>query len=383
MIRSLFLACASMSAALVPVTAVTAQEQSGGFSLPQASPTPTPAPQGPADERAGVAIPPRSAPPPPRIAPAPVLTPEPEVLVPPRAQPATPQPVRTPSPTPARSPAPPLATSPATNPAPGEAATPLAEPPPSDDPLAFPDAQPLPTPDAPAVAIPEAEAATDPVLAALPPWWPWAAGGIGGLAALGIGALAWRRRRRKPLRLASPPPELAQAALPPDPVRPADLALDLVLDITGATRSVMMFTLHYRLTIANRAGHAVGDVNLAVLLACARSGAGNAAAPGAAQQLDRLDRIGPFQNIALTGSVQLPLSAIAPLRQGRTPLFIPLVHVTLEAEGQSALTRSFVVGTPSAAGTGRLHPIQLDIPPGSITGLMAQRIAVPEISAAA
>lgn len=157
----------------------------------------------------------------------------------------------------------------------------------------------------------------------------------------------------------------------------------MVLEVTGATRSVMMFTLHYRLTLANRTGQAVSDVNLAVLLACARAGAQNTAAPGAAQQLDRVERIGPYQNLALTGAVQLPLSAIAPLRQGRTPLFIPLAHVTLEADGQTAVTRSFVIGTPSAAGTGRLHPIPLDTPPGSVNGLMAQRVAMPELSAAA
>jgi hypothetical protein len=207
---------------------------------------------------------------------------------------------------------------------------------------------------------------------------------MGGLAVLGLGALLWRRRKPKPLRLAAPQGGLMNAApLASGEPQRAATALDVVLEVTGATRSLMMFTLHYRLTLANRTGQAVSDVNLAVLLACARAGTGNAAAPGAAQQLERFDRIGPHQNLAVTGSVQLPLSAIAPLHQGRTPLFIPLAHVTLEAVGQTALTRSFVIGTPSAAGTGRLHPIPLDTPPGSVNGLMAQRIAIPELSAAA
>ncbi|HSF12539.1 MAG TPA: hypothetical protein VLA50_06150 [Erythrobacter sp.] len=218
----------------------------------------------------------------------------------------------------------------------------------------------------------------------LPEWWVWAAGGLGGLAALGLGALLLRRHQPKPLRLAATPEGLANADPAPAKVAPpAAGALDIVLDVTGATRSLMMFTLHYRLTLANRTGQAISDVNLAVLLACARAGADNAVAAGAAQQLERFDRIGPHQNLAVTGSVQLPLSAIAPLHQGRTPLLIPLAHVTLEAEGQSAETRSFVIGTLSAAGTGRLHPIPLDTPPGSINGLMAQRIAIPALSAAA
>jgi hypothetical protein len=191
-----------------------------------------------------------------------------------------------------------------------------------------------------------------------------------------------RRRKPRVLRLAAPPPGMGHEAPAPAPAR-IDRALDVVLEVTGATRSVMMFTLHYRLTISNRTGQAVNDVNVAALLACARRGTANAAAPGAAQRLERIDRISPHQNLALTGNVQLPLSEIAPLYQGQVPMFIPLVHVTLESEGQPALTRSFVIGTPNAAGTGRLHPILLDTPPGSISGLSAQRIAVPEISAAA
>jgi Meckel syndrome type 1 protein len=81
----------------------------------------------------------------------------------------------------------------------------------------------------------------------------------------------------------------------------------------------------------------------------------------------------------MTGTVQLPLSAIAPLRQGSSPLFIPLAHVTLEGEGLRAMTKSFVIGTPSSAG--RVHPIPLDQPPGAIAGLAAQPIAIPPVSA--
>lgn len=382
MIRPTSLTCACCLAALAlgGSLPLAAQEQSGGFSLPQSSPTPTPAPQGPVDERAGVVIPPRSAPPP-RIAPAPVLTPEPEVTLSPRPQPTTPRaaPSVGPNASTQRPPAPAGSPDTAVNSQPSGAAL-------TGDPLGVPPALPLPPPDAPATAesTPLPAEPTLPAASAWLAWWPWAAGGLGGLAAIGLGALLWRRRKPKALRLAAPPEGMTKPAIPlaDAPLRTA-AALDVVLEVTGATRSLMMFTLHYRLTLANRTGQAVSDVNLAVLLACARTGADHAATAGAAQQLDRFDRIGPHQNLAMSGAVQLPLSAIAPLHQGRTPLFIPLVHVTLEAEGQSALTRCFVIGTPSAAGTGRLHPIPLDTPPGSINGLIAQRIAVPALSAAA
>lgn len=140
-----------------------------------------------------------------------------------------------------------------------------------------------------------------------------------------------------------------------------------------------MFTLEYRLTIANRSGRAVGDLNAALQLACARGGPAPSA--GAAQALAAIERIGPHQARTLTGTLQLPLGAIAPLRQGQTPLFVPLVHVTLEGESLPALARTFVIGTPSPAG--RVHPIALDVPPGGIPGLIAQPVAIPPASAAA
>ena len=124
---------------------------------------------------------------------------------------------------------------------------------------------------------------------------------------------------------------------------------------------------------------AVGDLNSALRLACARAGV--APSPGAAQGLSRIDRIGPHQARSLTGTVQLPLTAIAPLRQGQTPLFIPLAHVTLEGESLPAQVRTFVIGTPSPSG--RVHPIALDVPPGGIPGLIAQAVTVPPASATA
>lgn len=200
------------------------------------------------------------------------------------------------------------------------------------------------------------------------------------LALLGGGAVLWRRRKPKVLRLAAPAETAAQAAAAAEPPR-----LDLTLEITAATRSVMMFTLEYRLTIANRSARAVNDLNAAVQLACARASggasAGGAPSAGAAQGLESIARIGPHQARSIGGRVQLPLSAIAPLRQGQTPLFIPLVHVTLEAEGLAARTNTFVIGTPSTSV--RVHPIALDQPPGGIAGLVAQAVTVPAADAAA
>ena len=110
--------------------------------------------------------------------------------------------------------------------------------------------------------------------------------------------------------------------------------VDLTLEIIGATRSVMMFTLRYRLTLANRTDRAVNELSVAVQLACAKRGESNAAPVAAAQNALPVERIGPHQSRTMSGEVQLPLAAITPVMQGQTPLFIPLLHVTIEGEGQ-------------------------------------------------
>lgn len=363
-----------------------AQQQPGGFSLPQPSPTPDPAPQGPADERAGVAIPPRTIPAP-KIAPVPVLNREPAPEPPPEPAPraaASPVPAPVPTPVPTPVPAAIVTANPA---APSGHAPAAASAAPPGDPLAV--SPRLPDADQsslkPPPALPEA-ARAEPTAPALPGWWPWAAGGLGGLAIL-AGGLALRRRRRRAItepRLATPPPLTADHA----PLPTLAQVLDLGLEMTGATRSMMMFTLAYRVTVSNRTGRAMNDLGLDVRLDCARSGADplgadNAASPSAAQQLHNIERIGPHQSRSITGTVQLPVAGLAILRQGSAVMFIPLAHVTVKGEGQSVLTRSFVIGTPSTGGTGKLHPIRLDTPPGSIPGLRAQAIAIPAVSAAA
>ena len=361
-----FAACTATAALALALAGPLAaqQQQPGTFSLPPSTPSPTPAPAGPADERAGVAIPPR-----------PVTVP---AELPSVAEPSTPAPAAAPSVTPAPRPASaPASIPPQSAPAPAPTGAALPETSGSTEPPVSTGTLPV-LPEAGAPPQPTSDVPSE-VLGAsiLPDWWPLAAGGAGALVVLGGAGLVWRRRRkRKPLRLAAPVAK--PAAVAATPTAESDLPrLDLALEITAATRSVMMFTLEYRLTIANRSPRAVNDLNVALQLACARASAG----AGSAQAVSQVARIGPHQAHSLPGTLQLPLSAITPLRQGATPLFVPLVHVTLEGDGQRANARSFVIGPPSASG--RVHPIALDVPPGSITGLKAQAIAIPPVSNAA
>lgn len=355
---------------LVPPAPLAAQQT---FELPPASPSPTPAPAGPADERAGVAIPPRAVPTEtPSAAPTATATPVIQPLPSPSA-------TRSPIPLPTPRTGVPSATSGSPTATPGAAPVPATSSP-APELTGSPEA-PAPSVLSGAPPIADAPATNDAspdTLAALPEWWPYAAGGLGALVLLGGGAVLLGRRTPKTLRLAAP---VAGSTPALTPVADEIPRLDLALEITSATRSVMMFTLEYRLTVANRSGRAVNDARVAVQLACARASAGNVPSVGAAQGLAETGRIGPHQVRSVTGTVQLPLSAIAPLRQGQTPLFIPLVHVTLEGEGLPAQVKTFVIGTPSAAG--RVHPIALDVPPGTVAGLVAQSVAIPPVNAAA
>ncbi|MCZ8137288.1 MAG: hypothetical protein O9266_13375 [Porphyrobacter sp.] len=359
------------SAALIALAAavpLAAQATPGGsFSLPQPTPTPTPAPAGPADEVAGVAIPPRSVEQP-RIAPAPVL--EPEASPSPRPTPLRPAPAR-PAASPAATPAP-TATSSA--PAPANTQVPVPVP------LPAPEATPLPgatpgfeafTPSAePAPGAPPSEALGNAVLD-----WRWLAAGALLLATLLGGWLLWRRRKPKVLRLAAP--VVAKDEEDAEPVLPR---IDISVEIPGASRSVMTFTLRYRINLANRTDRAVNDLAVAVQVTTARQGQSNAAPLAAAQNVTRVERIGPHQSRSVTGEVQLPFAGIAPVMQGRTMLFIPLLHVTLEGEGQQALARSFVIGTPGAT-EGRVQPLRMDMLPGSAPDLRARAIEAPPPSA--
>lgn len=361
--------------AVALVLPAAAQASPGTFTLPAGTPTPAPTPAGPADERAGVAIPPRAAP-----EATPTSTPSPTATLP--AQPSlTPTPSPSATRTATRTAAP--AARPTTDsaqPRPGPVAAPVATsapganvapaPLPGDGnaPITSPTGAQLTLPTlAPDTGSDAAETGTDTILAV--PAWQLIAAGFGALLLIG-GALFLRARRRPGvLRLAAP------AAANPEAAAPDDARLDLALEITAATRSVMRFSLGYRLNIANRSDRAVLDVSVAVQLACARASGGSGPSAGAAQGLGTIARIGPQQTGSITGEVHLPLAAIQPLRQGTTPLFVPLVHVTVEGEGQRALTRTFVVGPRSASG--RVHPIALDQPPGGIAGLVAQIVALP------
>ncbi|MFL0357291.1 hypothetical protein ACI5KX_12530 [Erythrobacter sp. GH1-10] len=154
---------------------------------------------------------------------------------------------------------------------------------------------------------------------------------------------------------------------------PSPVTVAIQLDVAGAARSLMMFSIDYRLSIANRSDQALRDLAISARLVCAR-GAAAKAPMGGDEPLELVERIGPHQSRSLSGTLQLPLREVNPMRQGATPVFIPLLEIRIEAAGRPSKTYRYVIGAPSAASASRLHPIALDTAPGGIVGLRAQEI---------
>ena len=231
--------------------------------------------------------------------------------------------------------------------------------------------------DAPTVANSEtAPASGDSAI----PLWAWIAGGIAALLALIAGLFALRRRQS-----AAPVPEIEKPQVVPSPVLQEDAAIaprgpariDVALEVVSATRSVMNFTLDYRLTLANRDARAVRDVSVAAILTSAQKQVGQSGDLGFDRsQAETIERIGPSKSHVISGQTQLPTAKLQVMRQGNKPLFVPLLQVTIAQGEHEPEIHHYVVGLPSAANTTRLHPIPLDTPPGGIPGLRARELDV-------
>lgn len=385
-------ACAVISAPLI------AQDQSGQITLPSPTPTTaaTSAPQGPVDERAGVPIAPRLivAPQPeaspteaPASAPSPAPTASPTPA--PDATASAPSPSQTQAPAPVRQspsePRPsqtPQASSPAiSQSAPADVSAPIASEPVSEGSAAPGFSENGTFAADSALEIPSSDAGMDDpeTVGTETPSWLIALAAV--LALLGaLGWWLWRKRQSATKAPSTIQPPIVKS----EPVETMDgsettIALPIAakpemaleLKIASASRSMMMFTLDYRLNIANRGDRALRDLEVSAKLVCARHGSAVSATPPPIQPVER---IGPHQSRTISGSLQLPLREIQPMQQGSKPLFIPLINITIAAAGQPARTHKFVAGMPSAAHSTRLHPIPLDGPPGGIAGLRANEI---------
>ncbi|MEP3420424.1 MAG: hypothetical protein ABJN35_01705 [Erythrobacter sp.] len=180
------------------------------------------------------------------------------------------------------------------------------------------------------------------------------------------------------------PAPSAQPVTPQPTMATSTPRLDLALEMVGGSRSVMMFSVDFRLDLANRDDNALRDVTVLANLACAQSAAANATPLLGGTEIAKIERIGPQQSHRVGGQLQLPLNQVKAIKQGAKPLFIPLLHIRVVRQSDSAgepatiiANRSFVVGTPSTTSQTRVHPLPLDGPPGGLPNLRAQLIKQP------
>lgn len=338
--------------AAVPATAQDASD----YQLP---PAPTPSQdnraQGPVDPEAPLVTRPR---------PVPTAAPTPAPTVPP--------PLVLPDPLPG-----PIAASPRPRPSPNATAQQPATSPAGSIPSAPPpQSAPRPSDTATLPAAPSSPAGSQaPVIAAEtsePVPWTWL--GVGGaalaLAAVGLAAIA---RRRRPVAPESIEPYTPRAADPPRD------ALALSVEAVRLDRSLMNATVGYRVTLRNRGATALSAVAVeADLVSASRDLPPESQLASAAQSLPvlhRAERLGPGQTMRFEGQVRLPLSQANPIWQGRVGLLVPLLRVRTTAEAVEAVASTLVIGTGDGAGA-RPQPFRLDEPPRSYAPL-AQRVLDP------
>jgi hypothetical protein len=365
----------TFAAGSVAVPATVAAQSVQDFQLPpNPSPTPTPTVQGPVDVENGVPAVPR-----------PIVTPVPT----PAARPtptATPSPVRSPVPSPAPTPRPratPTATLPSNReapaappslPTPGAGATASPEPAPTGSQIVPGEAAtpsfnipPAPTVPAPETASENASTEGEGTPAS---WWLL---GLAALAALAAAAVWWRRRSPAPLRIE--PPVVRKDGGPA--LAAPRAALTLRPEAIRLSRSVMAATLTYRLTVLNRGTEALTDV---VIEADLGSASGDrpveeqvAMATTAREPRHTMPRLAPGQSARFEGKLQLQLSEAGILRQGNTPLLVPLLRLRTTAQGIEPQAQTLAIGQQGTGGSTRLQPFRLDEGPRGYEPL-AQRM---------
>lgn len=210
------------------------------------------------------------------------------------------------------------------------------------------------------------------------PQWIWWLAGLLGLVVAALGLVAWLRRRAE-LR---PPPEIEQPII----VEPTTAALAareqpqfaIRFDVQGFTRSMMMVTVKFSLQISNRSDIAMRDVRIAADLVSARRQLPMeqqvATTVTELAHKAEIERIGPQQSRSITGTLQLPMAEVEPFFQGKTPLFVPLARLRVECERVEPQLQTYIVGMGSAMTVGKVQPIPLNTPPGSIQGIMARAL---------
>ncbi len=340
----------------VPISAAAQSVQD--FQLPpNPSPTPTPTVQGPVDVESGVPVRPRPIPTP---APTVVATPTPSpARNPVAAPPPAPRPQATPPVTLPANRAAPAAPPSLTTPGPTATVSPETEATSAEAGAVVETTPSSQTQPAPVVASPEAAPEITTVEGEGTPAWWWLAG-LAALALLAIAA-AWALRRSRAAPLQIEPPVVRKDGGPAVAPR---AALTLRPEAIRLSRSVMAATLTYRLTVLNRGTEALTNV---VIEADLGSASGDrpveeqvAMATTALEPRHTMPRLAPGQSARFEGRLQLQLSQAGIIRQGNTPLLVPLLRLRATAEGIEPRAQTLAIGQQGTGGSSRLQPFRLD-----------------------
>lgn len=375
-----------LPAAVLVLAPMPAAAQDGQFDLrSRATPAPAPVTAGPVDPDGPAPVRPRPLPEP--AAAPPPSQPSAAAATPPSASPDSAAPGQ-------------RSVTPAIGARPQPAQIGAATPPPRSD---------LPAPDR---TIPAASApASSPAVAPAPaskPYQPrdlglidrssgfglWLA--IGGLALLVL-VLAWlvwsrwyRTRvtaiaepeiERPPVPTATPEPARPPANDPaPAPAAPAEVTgLEVTLEATRMSATLLNTTLSYRLSVTNRGTLPLRDLRVDgdMVAAHATRKLDDLFGPYAAvlPQLHTVPGLAPGETVTLGGDIRLPLTAITPIRRGEATFFVPLAR--LRARGTSPIGLSvegggtFLVGQEPGANR-KLQPFRLDLGPRNYSNLGQQ-----------
>lgn len=217
-----------------------------------------------------------------------------------------------------------------------------------------------------------------------PAWWIWAAGILGALLVGMFGGWLFARKRAPASPGAIERPTVKAVNLADHPAAEqiaATANLRVNLEIESLTRSLMMMTARYSLSIANRSDNALRDLKVSADLISARRDVPMEQQVASLEcelpQASTIARVGPQQIGTYRGQLQLPVNEIEVFRQGQTPLCVPLVRIRLEAEGMAPQCHTFLVGIGAGHMGGRVQPLPLSGPPGGFEGVQTKRIEQP------
>ena len=245
--------------------------------------------------------------------------------------------------------------------------------------------------------LPQSGAAGDPTRRPPAPYQPRnldlvaKSGGIGmwlALAALALllgagGWLVWSRHfRARVVPLAAP--EIERPRLPepaPTPVAPIEReptggGLQLALQATRMSATLMNTTLSYQLSLTNRSAMTVRNVRIDGDMVAAHANRPHETLFGpyapVLPELHHIAALAPGETATLSGDIRLPLVAITPIRRGNAAFFVPLARLRARGIAPTGISieggGTFLVGQEPGANR-KLQPFRLDLGPRNYSKL--------------